>query len=111
MSLSGDQLWDPGQEWIQIFDNLLKHPQECKLFLMSQTKCLEQSWNCKLFDKDGEIICDGYCDRASRKVVTENSSMVPAPSRGIPVEEAQTVKLLCHLKLYKVPMVLKLGVF
>ena len=32
--MSGDQLWDPGQEWIQIFDNLLKHPQECKLFLM-----------------------------------------------------------------------------
>ena len=27
----GDQLWDPGQEWIQIFDNLLKHPQECQL--------------------------------------------------------------------------------
>ena len=48
MSLSGDQLWDPGQEWIQIFDNLLKHPQECKVFLMSQTKSV-QSKNCKLF--------------------------------------------------------------
>ena len=31
MSDMGDQLWDPGQEWIQIFDNLLKHPQECQL--------------------------------------------------------------------------------
>ena len=48
MSLSGDQLWDPGQEWIQIFDNLLKHPQECKLFLKSQTKSV-QSKSCKLF--------------------------------------------------------------
>ena len=26
--MSEEQLWDPGQEWIQIFDNLLKHPQE-----------------------------------------------------------------------------------
>ena len=25
-----DDLWDPGQEWIQIFDNLLKHPQGVK---------------------------------------------------------------------------------
>jgi len=24
------ELWDPGQEWIQIFDNLLKHPQGVK---------------------------------------------------------------------------------
>ena len=29
--MSEEQLWDPGQEWIQIFDNLLKHPQELKL--------------------------------------------------------------------------------
>ena len=28
ISVKMDQLWDPGQEWIQIFDNLLKHPQE-----------------------------------------------------------------------------------
>ena len=39
MSDLGDQLWDPGQEWIQIFDNLLKHPQECQLFWCMIVTC------------------------------------------------------------------------
>ena len=39
MSDLGDQLWDPGQEWIQIFDNLLKHPQECQLFWCRIATC------------------------------------------------------------------------
>ena len=30
-SMTEEPLWDPGQDWIQIFDNLLKHPQELKL--------------------------------------------------------------------------------
>ena len=29
--MTEEPLWDPGQDWIQIFDNLLKHPQELKL--------------------------------------------------------------------------------
>ena len=37
MTMSSDMnnLWDPGQEWIQIFDNLLKHPQESSALLSS----------------------------------------------------------------------------
>ena len=39
--MSEEQLWDPGQEWIQIFDNLLKHPQEWKLcFVLTRTSGL-----------------------------------------------------------------------
>jgi hypothetical protein len=29
-SVFQDDLWSPGQEWIMIFDNLLKHPQGIK---------------------------------------------------------------------------------
>ena len=29
-SVCEDDLWGPGQEWITIFDNLLKHPQGIK---------------------------------------------------------------------------------
>ena len=36
--MTEEPLWDPGQDWIQIFDNLLKHPQELKLCLEQDTE-------------------------------------------------------------------------
>ena len=38
-----EELWDPGQEWIQIFDNLLKHPQGVKRGCSCDICCLGKS--------------------------------------------------------------------
>ena len=47
--MSEEQLWDPGQEWIQIFDNLLKHPQELKLFFVLYTTGPQDCGACPAF--------------------------------------------------------------
>ena len=63
-----------------------------------QTISLATNQKCSVFgiyfDKDWaswEIVCNGYCDRVSRKVVTELSRHLPAPSSATSVEEAQMV--------------------
>ena len=47
--MSEEQLWDPGQEWIQIFDNLLKHPQELKLCFVLYTTGPQDCGACPAF--------------------------------------------------------------
>ena len=58
MDSDGDTLWDPGQEWIQIFDNLLKHPQECQHDIIEKTRQLSNVYFFyRVSKKDVTVTC------------------------------------------------------